>query len=153
MNRNLYTGGSQVDEVMGARDEKDQAWDSTSDIARGASDLTGNTLTPIQVDQFLQQFGNFGKGLRAAGSEDKNPLSEMFNFAKAFTPADSVDDDKLKTRSYFKDKDDVYNTYAKNGADENTLRAFQAIHGKREGDNKENMLNSATKAMQYMGIS
>lgn len=144
---NPTTGEPLSDDDMRLRDRTDQAYDSTSNAARNLSEITGGALTPIQYDKLFGQLGGTGKAIRNDDPE-QSFLSKMFDFSGALTDAKGMTDERRETNQYFDNIETVEKSIDPN--DKATLKAFQSLHSKKTEEQKDNMLNSATKANQFM---
>lgn len=145
------TGQPLADENISRLDRKDQATDYTSPGARFIAELTGGAVTPLQADASLAQMGGFGDLIQAKPDEESgqaDPLGDFFNFSKPMTPGKGQSDKQKKNMPYFEDIDQVAGTI--DPKDEVTFRAFQALHSKKTEAQKENLLNTPTKAQQFM---
>lgn len=144
---NPTTGEPLSDDDMRLRDRTDQAYDSTSNAARNLSEVTGGALTPIQYDKLLGQLGGTGKAIRNDDSK-QTFLAKMFDFGGALTNAKGMTDEQRDTNQYFDNIEAIEKSIDPN--DKATLKAFQSLHSKKTAEQKDNMLNSATKANQFM---
>lgn len=145
---NPTTGAPLSDSDMSLRPRTEQAYDSTSNFANNASELTNGALTPIQVDKLLGQFGNTGRALK----DDEPGWGKFFDFKGALTGGTGQTDKQKETKQYFDNIDAVSRAIDPN--DKKTLKEFQALHSKKTEQEKSNMMNSAVKAsqmMQYVG--
>jgi hypothetical protein len=64
--------------------KKEQAYDFTSDMGKMLSNVTGNTISPIQADALLRQFGF--SGAVATGKGPVEQLKSSFTGVYAKTP-------------------------------------------------------------------
>lgn len=151
---NPRTGEPLSDEYLSRLPREQQATDYTSDAAKQLSQMLGGTLTPVQVDQFLSQAGSAGRVVQNRQEGDKEPtaldaIGNLFDVTKPFEPGKSMSDKQASSKQYFKDLDVVKGTIT----DEKTFKAFEAAHSKGDPNAPKNILNSATKANQYMQYS
>lgn len=145
------TGQPLADENISRLNRTEQATDYTSPGARNISEALGGLFTPLQVDASLAQMGGFGDLVQAKPDEETgqpNPLKDFFNFAKPLNPGKGQSDKQKTNMPYFEDIDAVSKTI--DPKDEVTFRAFQALHSKKTEAQKNNLLNTPTKAQQFM---
>lgn len=145
---NPNTGKPLSDDDMSLRPRTEQAYDSTSGAARSASEMTGGALTPVQFDKLFGQLGNTGKAIKTADDPEENFFAKMFDFKGALTGGKGVTDKQRENQQYFDNIDAVERSIDPN--DKVTLKAFQSLHSKKTQNQKDNMLNSAAKANQFM---
>lgn len=147
---NPTTGEPLSDSDMSLRPRTEQAYDTTSSAARSLSDAIGGGLTPIQIDKMLSQLGNTGRAVK--NMDNGNSLwANFFDFKGAVTGGKGTTAKQEDTQQYFDNLETVEKTI--DPKDRATLKAFQAMHSKKTAMEKDNMLNSATKANQFMQYS
>lgn len=151
--QNLFDGGQTVDDyTYNKEDRGEQVWDNTSGAGKTLSDLTGNAITPIQVDQILGMFGNAGKSVKEATDGKEGGGLGIFDFTKPFKVANSKTKKEMKGIQYGRDIDDAKAYVAKN-YDEKTFKDFVALHAKSTEEQKKSMLTNAIKASQFMNYT
>lgn len=143
---NPNTGLPLSDSDMALQPRTDQAYDTTSNFAQSASDMTQGALTPIQVDKLLGQLGSTGKAMKS--DDTTSPWAKFFDFGSALTGGKGMTDKQRETQQYFDNIEAVSKLIDPN--DKKTLKEFQALHAKKTDAEKDNLMNSATKASQFM---
>lgn len=144
---NPTTGAPLSDSDMALRPRTEQAYDSTSNAAQGISNITQGAVTPIQADKLLSQLGGTGRAIRNDDPE-QNFFAKMFDFQNALYGGKGMTDKQRDTQQYFDNVEEVSKSIDPN--DKKTLKEFQALHSKKTAEQKDNLLNSATKANQFM---
>jgi len=117
--------------------KRDQFYESTSDAAKFLAGLTGNNLSPIQVDKILSQFGLAGKIVK---NKDQNPLKTV---GETFKDTVSGGYGQTDTSKYYEKLDSIKSSFTNS----KSKQYFDALHKKND---QPGILDSATKASIYL---
>lgn len=139
-NVNPRTGERFTSDYQNTLDKVDQKDDFTSDAAVNISKGIGGFLSPMQVDGYLAQLGNLGRGIQSREDKEGNEtnfLTNMLDFAKPFKPGTSQTESKKDGAEYYKNL-----MTALAPLNENERNAFTALHPKSKDDNGDSVYTS-----------